>query len=337
MSDHGDRRQVRRPKTGCRAAELGTGKSSLCRGAWATHAGLLLVQFAFASQAVEAKVAMLPRSEGGEGIFPEALAMIRMLGGALFFQAIVRARGTQGAAICRADHARLAGLSILGIALNQTLFLMGLRWSSPFSVSVLGATIPVFAAGLAVLFGKERLSWRTLLGLTLALLGVLSLIGNGSLDRGAILVALNSLSYAAYVVLSRDVVLRVGALRSVAWIFTYGAILFAPVGVGPMLAQLPALTPRGWGFTLYILALPTIVAYLLNAWALGRSSATLVTVYIYLQPLIAAVLAWLQLGLGISRRAWLAAALILVGLGVVSSRQGAAGTGDGRRSERLAR
>jgi drug/metabolite transporter (DMT)-like permease len=311
VSDHGDRS----------AAELGTGKSSPSRGAWGTHAALLLVQFAFASQAVEAKVAMLPRAQGGEEIFPEALAMIRMLGGALFFQAIVRTRATQGVAISRGDHARLAGLSVLGISLNQTLFLLGLRWTTPFSVSLLGATIPVFAAALAVLFRKERFSWRTLLGLALAMLGVLSLVGNGSLDRGAILVALNSLSYAAYVVLSRDVVLRVGALRTVAWIFTYGALMFAPLGVMPLLAQVPALTPRGWGYVAYILALPTIVAYLLNAWALGKSSATLVTIYIYLQPLIAAVLAWVQLGHGISSRAGVAAVLILVGLGVVATRQ----------------
>jgi drug/metabolite transporter (DMT)-like permease len=302
-------------------AELGDGKSSLSRGAWATHAALLLVQLAFASQAVEAKVAMLPRAAGGEEIFPEALAMIRMLGGALFFQAIAGTRATQGVAISRADHARLAGLSIIGIALNQTLFLLGLRWTTPFATSLLGATIPVFAAALAVLFGKERLSGRTVVGLILAMSGVLSLIGLGSLDRGAILVALNSLSYAAYVVLSRDVVVRVGALRSVAWIFTYAALMFAPIGARPMVAQLAVLTPRGWAFVLYILAMPTIVAYLLNAWALARSSATLVTIYIYLQPLIAAVLAWVQLGQGISRRAWLAALLILLGLGVVASRQ----------------
>ena len=303
------------------AAELGTEKSIPSRGAWATHAALVLVQFAFASQAVEAKVAMLPRSQGGEEIFPEALAMIRMLGGALFFQAIVRARGTQGVAISRADHLRLAGLSIIGIALNQTLFLMGLRWTSPFSTSLLGATIPVFAAGLAVLFGKETLRLRTVVGLALAMAGVLSLIGIGSIDRGAILVALNSLSYAAYVVLSRDVVVRVGALRAVAWIFTYAAMIFAPFGMPAMITQLPVLTGRGWMLALYILAVPTIVAYLLNAWALGRSSATMVTVYIYLQPLLAALLAWAQLGQGITKRAWLASALILVGLRVVASRQ----------------
>jgi drug/metabolite transporter (DMT)-like permease len=304
--------------------ELASGESSPSRGAWATHAALVLVQFAFASQAVEAKVAMSPRSQGGEEIFPEALAMMRMLGGALFFcafQAIARARSSKRVAIARADHLRLVGLSVIGIALNQALFLLGLRWTSPFSTSLLGATIPIFAAGLAVLFGKERLRLRTVIGLALAIAGVLSLIGVGSIDRGAILVALNSLSYAAYVVLSRDVVVRVGALRAVAWIFTYAAVLFAPFGLRAMIAELPVLTGRGWMFVLYILAVPTIVAYLLNAWALGRSSATMVTVYIYLQPLIAAVLAWAQLGSGISKRAWFAAALILVGLGVVASRQ----------------
>jgi drug/metabolite transporter (DMT)-like permease len=316
--------------------ELASRESTPSHGAWATHAALVLVQFAFASQAVEAKVAMLPRSQGGEEIFPEALAMIRMLGGALFFcaiQAIVRVRtvaSDRRAPIARGDHWRLFGLSIIGIALNQTLFLMGLRWTSPFSTSLLGATIPVFAAGLAVLFGKERLRLRTVIGLSLAILGVLSLIGIGSIDRGAILVALNSLSYAAYVVLSRDVVLRVGALRAVAWIFTYAALLFAPFGMPAMIAQLPILTGRGWMFVLYILALPTIVAYLLNAWALARTSATMVTVYIYLQPLIAAVLAWAQLGHGISKRAWLAAVLILVGLGVVASRQPVRGPANSR-------
>ncbi len=310
------------------AAELGAGESTPASPAWATHAGLLVVQFAFATQAVEGKIAMLPRDRGGEGIFPEALAMMRMLGGAVFFVLLVLARHRfRGARpplppISRADHRRLAGLSILGIALNQTLFLLGLRWTTPFAVTLLSATIPVFAAGLAVLLRKERFSWRTAWGLGLAVVGVVSLVGLGSLDRGAILVALNSLSFAAYVVLSRDVVRRVGPLRAVACIFAYGAILFAPFGMKAMLAQLPLLTPRGWAFVAYILVMPTIVAYLLNAWALGRSSATLVTVYIYLQPLIAAVLAYVQLGHRISSRAAIAAVLILAGLGVVASRRG---------------
>lgn len=277
---------------------------------------------------------MLPRSAGGEGIFPEALAMLRMLGGAAFFQVLGLISSRKSAEnsilagepggpekISRKDLLTLAGLSVLGIALNQTLFLIGLKFTTPFSVALLSATIPVFAAALAVLFRKERASARTALGLGLSVSGVLFLVGVGTLDKGAILVSLNSLSYAAYVVLSRDVVMRVGARRAVTWIFTFAAILFLPVGIGPLLRQLPELTTRGWMFALYILAMPTIVAYLLNAWALGRSSATVVTVYIYAQPLIAALLAWLQLGQRVSSRAAIAAVPILLGLGIVATRR----------------
>jgi drug/metabolite transporter (DMT)-like permease len=122
------------------------------------------------------------------------------------------------------------------------------------------------------------------------------------------------------VVLSRDVVTRVGTVRAISWIFSYGALLFAPIGVRPLAALVPELTARGWGLCVYILVVPTILSYSLNAWALSRSNASLVTAYIYLQPLFAGALAWIQLGLGVSQRAWLAAALICVGLGVVSTR-----------------
>ncbi len=308
-------------------------KSSPMPTAGATHAALLVVQFAFASQAVLAKIAMSARDAGGESVIPEALAMMRMLGGAVFFQVLLalrrgpEARDPGAAArrgsggLTRKDHLVLAGLSIVGIALNQTLFLVGLRWTSPFAVSLLGATIPVFTAGLSIAFRKESFAWRTALGIALALSGVLWLSGRGAIDKGAVLVSLNSLSYAAYVVLSRDIVLRLGAVRVVAWIFTYGAILFAPLGVGPMLAQVPELSMRGALLVGYIVLVPTILAYSLNAWALGRSSATLVTIYIYLQPLIAGVLAHLLLGEGVSPRAGVAALFILSGLTVVVMRR----------------
>jgi drug/metabolite transporter (DMT)-like permease len=321
-------------------------KSTPGPGAWATHAALLLVQFAFASQAVEAKVVMAPRDQGGEALFPESLAMMRMLGGAFFFQALALTRASQSLPIARLDHLRLFGLSILGISLNQALFLAGLRWTTPFSVSILGATIPVFSAALAVIFGKEKLRLRTALGIGCALAGVLWLTGVGSTghqaqaDKGAVLVAVNCLSYSAYVVLSRDIVLRLGALRFIAWVFTYGALSFVPIGIRPLIGAIPEMTTRGALYVAFIVAVPTIVAYSLHAWALARSSATLVTIYIYLQPLIAAVLAWLQLGHKISGRAALAAVLILVGLGIVASRQPAkrpdaspnSGPNSGRRS-----
>lgn len=326
------------------AQVLGSAESSRGRASWATHAALLLVQIAFASQAVEAKLLMLPRLQGGEGLAPESLAMVRMIGGAIFFQAAVFSRSwahrglrtspapEAGRRSAAARHMKLVVLSALGVAVNQALFLTGLRLTAPFVASLVGVTIPVFAAAIAVLCRKEPATWRTAIGIALALSGVLWLTGVGSAPArspdpaggsayGALILSLNCLSYAAYVVFSRDVVREMGSFRLMAWVFTYGAILFAPVGLRTLVSAVPTITPRGWLFLAYIVLVPTILAYGLNAWALSRSTASVVTIYIYTQPLIAGVLARLQLGDSISSRAWIAALLIVGGVAVTTRRR----------------
>jgi drug/metabolite transporter (DMT)-like permease len=124
-------------------------------------------------------------------------------------------------------------------------------------------------------------------------------------------------------VLSRETIRRLGSLTVVTWIFTWGAILFAPIGMRDLALGAPEWTPRGWMFLAYIVALPTIVAYLCNAWALERSNATLVSIYIYVQPVLAGLLAWGQLGQTPSERLLVASALIAVGVGVVATRKDA--------------
>jgi drug/metabolite transporter (DMT)-like permease len=278
------------------------------------------VQLAFASQAVEGKLAMLPRALGGEGIDPVALAYTRMLGGALFFlvfSSLLRLRSPT----TRSDQLRLAGLSILGISANQTLFLVGLRSTTPVSASLLGVTIPVFTAALSVVLRVERSSVRLWLGLAVAVLGVMWLTGVRTIDRGALLVTLNSISYSAYVVLSQGLVRRLGAMTVITWIFVWGAGTFTPIALPSLVRDAPEWTSRGVLLVAWIIAMPTIVAYLFNAWALGKTAPSLVTVYICLQPLIAGMLAWAQLGTPPPSRAFLAALLIVTGVAVVATRR----------------
>ena len=286
------------------------------------HAALLVVQVAFASQAVEGKIAMGPRVAGGEGISPFAVAMVRMLGATVFFQAFTRATGTLKKTTVR-DHFVLAGLSILGIALNQTLFLVGLRMTSPMNAALLSVTIPVFTAVMAVGLGQERASVRLGVGLVTSIVGVVSLTGIHRVDLGALVVVANCVAYSAYIVLSRETIRRLGSLTVVTWIFTWGALLFAPLGMPALVAGVASWSTRSWGLLAYIVAMPTIVAYLCNAWALERSSPTLVSIYIYVQPVLAAVLAWLQLGDTVSERLALAAVVTAAGVTLVATRRNA--------------
>jgi drug/metabolite transporter (DMT)-like permease len=286
------------------------------------HAALVVVQVAFASQAVEGKILMGPSSAGGEGVSPFAVAMVRMLGAAVFFQVFTRATDTLRPAT-RRDHGWLAVLSILGIVLNQALFLVGLRMTSPVNVALLSVTIPLFTAAIAVALGHERASWRLGVGLATSIAGVVWLTGVGSVDRGVLVVLANCVSYSAYIVLSRATIQRLGTLTVVTWIFTWGALLFAPLGMPDLFAGAASWTPRAWGFLAYIVAMPTIVAYLCNAWALERSTPTLVSIYIYVQPVLAALLAWMQLGITVSERLALAAVVIAAGVTLVATRKDA--------------
>lgn len=292
---------------------------------WKTHAALLVVQVAFASQAVEGKLAMLPREAGGGGVHPVALAMTRMAGAAVVFQLVWRAVAKDAPGgrerLSRRDHLILVGLSMLGIVLNQTLFLLGLRVTTSFSAALLGCTIPVLTAALAAMLGQERLTVRMAAGLALAICGVLWLTGIGRVDVGAAIVAVNCLSYSAYIVLSRSTILRLGALRMMAWVFTWGAIVFAPVGMFVLARDASGWNARSVLLVAYIVAVPTVVAYLANAWALGRSSASLVTVYIYTQPLIAALLQWVQLSQPVTQRMLVASGLICGGVALVATRR----------------
>lgn len=287
--------------------------------AWKIHASLWIVQIAFASQTVEGKLAMADVSAGGGGIRPVALAMTRMAGAAVFFVLFTKLRGALAKTTTR-EKLQIAGLSVIGISLNQTLFLVGLRQTSSTAAALLSVTIPVFTAAIAVMMRVERASRALAFGLALATVGVLWLTGVRAIDRGAAIVTVNSLCYSMYLVLSRRVIQKLGALTVVTWLFVFGAISFAPIGLPALVANVPHWTPRSVVLDAYVVIVPTIIAYACNAWALGRSTPSLVSIYVCMQPVLAAILAWAQLGQPLTSRLVVAAMFIVAGVGIVVMR-----------------
>jgi drug/metabolite transporter (DMT)-like permease len=283
-----------------------------------THGGLFIVQACFASQAVESKWAMMPLLQGGAGMSPFGVAMVRMLGACTFFQ--IAAKVLRLPVPGFRDQAKLAGLSLMGIVLNQILFLTGLTYTTPATAALLAVTIPVATFAISAALGRERPTLRSVLGLFCAATGVFALIGFRKVDAGARLIAINCVFYAAYVVLSRETVKRLSAMVAVTWIFTWGALMFAPFGIMPLIAVVQAATPMHWLFLAYVVLVPTVLAYWLNAWALGRTNASLVTAYVLLQPIMAAGLGYVQLHIPLAPNLGIAGALVTLGLALVSIR-----------------
>jgi drug/metabolite transporter (DMT)-like permease len=286
------------------------------------HFALLGVQIAFASGAIAGKLVL-----NGEGVDATGLAFLRALGGAVGFHVarviFSKREATPPPKIPLADHGRLVLYAVLGVAVNQAFFLHGLKRGSATSATLLAATIPVFTAGVAVLARQEKISLRTALGLVLASTGALTLVGVRDISVGNLLVTINSLAYSAYLVGVRPLLRKYGALTTIAWVFTYGALMMMPFGLVPLVRDVPRWSTRATELVLFYLAVPTLFAYLANAFALARAKPTIVAGYIYLQPVLVTIAAWMILGERLSARIVVAAIGILVGLAIVVTRSAA--------------
>lgn len=277
---------------------------------------LLAVQLLFASLAITAKF-VLP-------VVPAtALVLIRLLGGTIAFGLAARLAGD--APIAREDRWRMALLGVIGIAANQVGFLVGLKYTTAIHATILVATIPVLTAVVAILAGRERFARDKAIGIGLAVAGTLWLIGPDRLHLdaraafGNLVIELGMLAYAGYLVWSRDLVRRYGSLRTVAWFFLAATIAVLPVSL-PAVIRAPweAVPLAVWGWIAWIVIGPTIATYYLNLYALRRTSATVVAGFIYLQPVVTAIVAPLVLeGEAVTPRAVGAGMAILLGLVVV--------------------
>ena len=286
-------------------------------GSWRVHPALALVQCVFATLPIASKL-ILPVVE------PLAIATLRITGSAVAFASLKWLLGGERVTN-RADLAKLAVLAFLGAVFNQVLFLIGVSRTTAMHANILITTIPVFTLGVALLLGRERASPAKLVGIVLAGAGAVYLVaGRGSPGEGASvfgdgLIAINTLSYACYLVLSKDLLRRYDPLTVVTYMFLFGSLMVLPVGIPSLLrTDAAALTPRTLLVLLYIVAFPSFLAYLLSIWALQRTTSSLVAMYVYLQPVLTAYLAPLLLKEQVTTRAGMAAVFIFAGLALAT-------------------
>jgi drug/metabolite transporter (DMT)-like permease len=281
----------------------------------APHAGprmpalsaLLVVQLLFGAMPVVGKLAI-----GAFG--PSGVAFLRMAGGMVAFQALRALLKLPG--IPLRDQPAVALCAVLGISANQLLFLNGLSRTSATHAALLTTTIPVLTMLVAAVLGREKLHTRRVLGILVALGGVLVLIaGKDPTGRASVLGDLmifgNAAVYAAYLILSRDLLARHAPLSVLAWLFTWGLLTALPFTGLP---DLTGRTTEGWMAAGFIVLGPTIASYWLNLYALRTVPASVVALFIYLQPSIAAALAVPLLNERPTARLGVAAALTFAGV-----------------------
>ena len=290
------------------------GKRSTSAG---PHLALIAVQILFATWPIVGKLTLrtLPAV---------ALVGFRVAGASVVLILLAQFSGKLQL-IERPDWPLLIASCALGLVLNQWLFVKGLSLTTAINATLLSTSIPISTLLLGIFIGTDRVTWQRTIGICLAGTGVLYLIGPGRGDFSAstrigdLLIVANSLCYGAYIAVSKDLVRRYNALTVITWIFIAGSVATIPPGLislrGVQLNNIPLLV---WIEVAYIIILPTAITYYLNAWALSRVPPSTVAVYIYLQPLIAFVVAPIVLGETLGIRVLISSLLIFGGVFIVA-------------------
>jgi len=189
--------------------------------------------------------------------------------------------------------------ALLGIVINQLLFIKGLSMTFSIHASLLMLTTPIFITIIAAFILKEHLHKFKILGLLLGISGALVLImarkntGNGSnVIWGDIFVIINAICYSCYFILVKPLMKRYSAMSVIRVLFTIGTFIALPICWSEFITiPWSHYTVLSTSILLLIVVGGTFFAYTFNLYGIKHLGASVSGSYIYTQPFFATVIA----------------------------------------------
>ncbi len=228
----------------------------------------------------------------------------------------------------RSEWAYFALLGFLGVALHQWLQSNGLQTSEAGTTAWIVSMTPVFMAVLGWIILKEKLGWIKIAGILLAFIGVLIVVSKGDIRSISIgkfgtpgdkLILISALNWAVFSALSRrglkthPATLMMFYVMSFGWLFI-SILFFARQNI----SEIGKLTINGWFGITFLGVFCSGLAYI--AWydALQALTTAQTGVFLYIEPLIAVVVAFFILGEAITSALLIGGAVIILGVWLVN-------------------
>lgn len=235
----------------------------------------------------------------------------------------------------RKDMGKIFIAAMIGLLLTQYSFLIAITMASSIDASIVSALGPVMTMIIAAIFIKEPISGKKAAGVGLSLVGVLTLIFTslaigkgkavgGSEPMGLFLLFVNILSFSTYLGVFRPLIRKYSVVTFMKWMFLFCAIVSLPISLPSFLSiDTAALDLKLVGEISYLVILATYVSYFLIPIGQQNLRPTLVSMYNYVQPVIAVVISIIS---GIDTLTWekvIAIIFVFGGVAIVNSSKGA--------------
>lgn len=285
------------------------------------HAAVLLGNFFFGAGVVAVKH-VTPAL-----MAPLALNVIRVSTALVLFWCLFLLK--PGKAAIQQKHIPLFVLCALaGVAINQILFVKGTSLTSPVHAALLALTTPVAITVIAAWLLKEKITALKIVGLILGISGAALLImlksatDVASNTLGDIMIVLNAISYAFYLVLVKPLMDAYKPLHVIRWVFLFGALIIIPVGWNDFTqVNWTGFLWHHWLALAFVVLGATFFAYMFMVYGIATLGSSVTGTYIYTQPIFATITAMVLFEEQLSWIKLLAAALIFGGVYVVNRKK----------------
>ncbi|MFV9483673.1 DMT family transporter [Christiangramia sp. ASW11-125] len=261
-------------------------------------------------------------------IEPFGFILLRVTGAALLFWSISFIAPKEK--IATSDWPRIIGCAIFGMVINMLFFFKGLSLSTPINSSVIITLSPVMVLILASILIKERITLLKTIGIIIGMAGALVLVLFSSdqnqnapnIPMGNVLFIVNAFSYGLYLILVKPLTKKYHAITLMKWLFLIAVFINLPITYTEFVAVDWSNLPFDavWKMA-YVVLGTTFMTYLLNIYALKQLSASTISAFIYLQPLIAITFAIIVGADSLNWTKGIAATLVFVGVYMVSMKK----------------
>ena len=231
-------------------------------------------------------------------IKPYAFIFLRVAGATIIFW--IAGLFIKQEKIAKSDYKKILLAAFFGTALNMLAFFKGLSLTTPISASVIMVTSPIMVLIFSSIIIKKPIEKQRILGIFIGLIGAILLITYGSTNNrnatnsnlGNFLVFVNAASYGLYLVLAKNLIAKYHPIVFVKWLYLFGLIFVIPFSYNELTTvtwqNIP--TEIYWNIG-YVVIFTTCITYLFNLYGLTKLKPTTVSVFIYLQPVIATIYA----------------------------------------------
>jgi drug/metabolite transporter (DMT)-like permease len=250
-----------------------------------------------------------------------ALNVCRVVGSSALFWMLYSLKPSKPG-IQKKDIPRFITCALLGVSLNQALFVKGLSLTSSIHASLLMLVTPILIIFIAAWLLKERITPLKIIGVITGISGAAILVlmkdvshTATSIVLGDLLVISNATTYAFYLVLVRPLMRRYSAVHVIRWVFTISMFFMILYGWHDFVStQWQDFSIGNWFCFAFVITGATFLAYLFNIYGVLHIGASATGSYIYTQPVFAAIIAMIFTGETYDWVKLLAAILIFTGV-----------------------